>query len=75
MTSKLKHSQFIEEYVSEGPKIYAYKIVDSATGERKAVCKVKGFRFNYNVSQLVNFEVIKDKILGKTETEQVTVHT
>ena len=30
---------------------------------------------NYNASQLVNFEVIKDMILGKTETEQVTVHT
>ena len=24
---------------------------------------------------MVNFEVIKDVILGKTETEQVTVHT
>ena len=30
---------------------------------------------NYNASQLVNFDVIKDMILGKTETEQVTVHT
>ena len=41
MTSELKPSQFIEEYVSGGPKNYAYKIVDSATGERKTVCKVK----------------------------------
>ena len=30
---------------------------------------------NYNASQLVNFEVIKDMILWKIETEQVTVHT
>jgi len=75
MTSELKPSQFIEEYVSGGPKNYAYKIVDSATGERKTVCKVRGITLNYNASQLVNFEVIKDMILGKTETEQVTVHT
>ena len=30
---------------------------------------------NYNASQLVNFEVIKEMILGKSESEQVTVHT
>jgi len=75
MTSELKTSQFIEEYVSVGPKNYAYKIVDSATGERKMVCKVRGIRLNHNASQLVNFEVIKVMILGKTEREHVTVHT
>ena len=75
MTSELKPSQFIEEYVSGGPKDYAYKIVDSATDERKTVCKVRGITLNYNPSLLVDFEVIKDMILGKTETEQVTVHT
>jgi len=30
---------------------------------------------NCNASQLVNFEVIKEMILGKTETEQRTVYT
>ena len=65
MTSELRASEFIDEYVSAGPKIYAYKIVDSATGERKTVCKVRGITLNYNASHLVNFEVIKDMILGK----------
>ena len=32
MTSELGTSQFIKEYVSGGPKNYAYKIVDFATG-------------------------------------------
>jgi len=50
MTSELKPSQFIEEYVSGGPKNYAYKIFDSATGERKTVCKVGGITLNYNAS-------------------------
>jgi len=31
MTSELKRSQFIEEYVDGGPNNYAYKIFDSAT--------------------------------------------
>jgi len=42
MTSGLRPPKFIEEYVSGGPKNYAYKIVDSDTGERKSVCKVRG---------------------------------
>ena len=58
-----------------GPQIYAYKVVDSTTGERKTGCKVRGITLKYNASKLVNFEVIKDMILWKTETEQVTVHT
>jgi len=75
MTSQLKPSQFIEEYFSGGPKNYSYKIVDYATGERNTVCKVRGITLTYNASKLVNFEVIKDMNLGKTETEHVTVHT
>jgi len=74
MTSELKPSQFIEEYVRSGPKNYAYKIVDSATGERNTVCKVRGITLNYKASQLVNFEVTNETILVKTRTEQVTVH-
>ena len=41
MTSELKPSEYIEEFVSGGPKNYAYKVVDTVTGERKQVCKVR----------------------------------
>jgi len=74
MTSELKPFEFIEEFASGGPKYYAYKIVDTTTGERKTVCKVRGITLNYNASQLVNFDVIKYMILEKTE-DHVTVHT
>ena len=72
MTSELKSSEFIEEFVSGGPKNYAYKIVNTATDERKTVCKVRGITLNYNASQLVNFDVIRDIILKEEGT--VTVH-
>ena len=52
MTSELKPSEYIEEFVSGGPKNYAYKVVDSVTGERKHVCKVRGITLNYNASRL-----------------------
>jgi len=71
MTSELRPSVFIEA----GPKIYAYQIVESATGEQKTICKFRGMTLNYNALQLVNFEVIKDMPLGETERVQVTVHT
>jgi hypothetical protein len=71
MTSELKPSEYIEEFVSGGPKNYAYKVVDTVTGERKQVCKVRGITLNYNASHLVNFDVIRDMILGEERTVKV----
>ena len=74
MTSELKPAEYIEEFVSGGLKNYAYKVVDTSTGERKHVCKVRGITLNYNALHLVNFDVIRDMILGKEE-RTVTVHS
>ena len=62
------------EVVCTGPKNYAYKTYNSATGESKTVCKVRGITLNYSASQLVNFEKIKNMILSK-DNETVIVHT
>jgi len=67
MTLEPKPSQIIEEFVSGGPKNYAYKNFDSATNERKTVCKVRGITLNNNASRLVNFGDTRDMILGKGE--------
>jgi len=77
MTSELKPGEFICELVSGGQKNYAYKSVDSVTGEEKTVCKVRGITLNYSASQLVNFESIRRMILRGVggETDTVTVHT
>jgi len=55
MTSELKPSEFIKEFVIGEPKNYAYKTVHAAKGERKTVCKIRGITLNYSNSQLVNF--------------------
>ena len=59
MTSELKPGFHIIEFVSRGPKNYAYRIVYPMTGNREMVCKVRGITLNYMDSQTVNFEVIK----------------
>ena len=63
MTSELKGSEFISEFISGGPKNYAYKLCDLVTGGEKSVCKVREITLNYSTSQLVNFDTIKYMIL------------
>jgi len=42
MTSELRPSEAISEFVSGGPKNYAYRVLDSVTGTvGKTVCKVR----------------------------------
>jgi hypothetical protein len=75
MTSELQPNQYIEEFVSGGPKNYAYVMVDPVKTCRKTVCKVRGITLNYAVSQLVNFDLIKNMVLNADETATVNVHT
>ena len=75
MQSELKKDEIIVLVVCAGPKNYAYKTYNSATGESKTVCKVRGITLNYSASQFVNFEKIKDMILSKKGDETVIVHT
>ena len=65
MTSELKPNESISAFVSGGPKNYAYKTFNSVTGTEKAVCTVRGITLNYNDSQHVNFEKIKELILRR----------
>ena len=42
MTNELAPDEYISEFVSGGPKNYAYKITNARTSETKTVCKVRG---------------------------------
>jgi hypothetical protein len=73
MTSELKQGFHIDEFVSGWPKNYAYRTINSTTGEHDTVCKVRSITLNYSASRLVNFGIMRD-ILGGTESDRVTVH-
>jgi hypothetical protein len=78
MQNELKIGEYIEEFVSVGPKNYAYRVVIGidATKPVKRVCKVRGITLNYNASKLVNFDVIRKMILnGARSRDVMTVHT
>ena len=74
MTSELRPTEYVSEFVSSGPKNYAYTVIDTMTGRTDTVCKVRGITLNYSAKQLVDFDVIKAMNLG-TREPTVTVHT
>lgn len=58
-TSELGDEEYIDEFVSAGPKNYAFKINDGSTK-----CTIKGFSFSTDVDLKINFESIRDLVLG-----------
>lgn len=66
LTSELKPGQYIEEFVSLGPKTYAYR-----TNDNKSCAKVKGFSLNAHASEQLNFESMK----GMLRHEEVVTVT
>ena len=72
MTNELGPGEYIDEFVSGGPKNYAYKVMKS-DGSTKTVCKVRGITLNYTTSQIVNFETIREIVLNWTQRD--VVHT
>jgi len=49
-------------------------LLNTASGRSKTVCKIRTITMNYSASQLVNFEEVKDLILGMGKPT-VKVHT
>lgn len=62
-----KDGNFIDEFVSAGPKNYAYK-----TDKGVTKCTIKGFTLNYITSLKLNFDKIKE-IVQTDQLEKVPV--
>ncbi|CAM9215636.1 unnamed protein product, partial [Heterosigma akashiwo] len=55
---ELKESDWITEFVSSGPKSYAYKTKSG----KDDCCKVKGFQLNYANQLKINFDTMKEYV-------------
>ncbi|XP_063913325.1 uncharacterized protein LOC135129984 [Zophobas morio] len=64
---------YITEFVSGGPKNYAYEFLNANKGIIEPVCKVKGITLHYSNNQKVNFNVLKSMILDKEAPNVVEV--
>ena len=63
LTDELKKGDYIEEFVSGGPKNYGYR---SKTGKKE--CKVRGFTLNYRNAEVINFETMKNVVVTPEES-------
>jgi hypothetical protein len=54
---------YIEEFVSGGPKNYAFSVFCPSTRNSITKCKVKGVASNYENSKFVNFTSLRKMIL------------
>ncbi|CAF1110114.1 unnamed protein product [Brachionus calyciflorus] len=59
---KKKGANYITEFISAGPKNYAYKMDNGKTS-----CTVKGFTLNHISSLVVNFDSIRENVLNDRE--------
>jgi hypothetical protein len=66
LTNELPPHRYIEEFVSGGPKNYAYRLDNGVE-----VCKVRGFTLNFKNSQLINYQAIKDMVVNGKEGKTV----
>jgi len=64
-TSELEDDDYIEEFVSGGPKNYGYK-----TKKGKVECEVRGFRLNSKGKAQLNYDVMLQNMLDEIEHPQ-----
>ncbi|CAO4377618.1 unnamed protein product [Caenorhabditis nigoni] len=62
MTNEVPAGWKISEIVALAPKVYAYKMINTDTDEVKYISKAKGVTLNYETSEKVNFETMKQLI-------------
>jgi len=68
-------NDYTSEFVSGGPKNYAYKQCNSVKGEAMRVCKMQRITLSYKASLIVNFNTIKELELNGRSNTTITVRT
>ena len=61
-TSELSKDEYIEEFVSGGPKNYGY-----TTNQGHVECKVRGFRLNSEGKTQLNYDVMRQNVKDEIE--------
>ena len=60
---EFRSGSYIEEFVSGGPKNYAFSVFCPSTGKRTTKCNVKGITLNYENSKVVKFTSLRNMSL------------
>jgi len=63
----------LAEFLSRGPKNYAFSVFSPSTGKRTNKCKVIGITLNYESSKVVKFTSLKNMILEDAHLYMFTI--
>jgi hypothetical protein len=66
LTDEVPDNRIIE-FVTGGPKNYAYKIARPDKDGNTTICKVRGIALNYKNSLTINFDTIKDMVINNRD--------
>ena len=66
ITDEVPYNKIIE-FVTGGPKNYAYKIARPDKDGNTTICKVRGITLNYKNSLTINFDTIKDMVINNRD--------
>jgi len=81
MTNELKDfgpNAYIDEFVSGGPKNYAYKVMGTHDGNPSYCIKVRGISLTNSTAKQVNFETLKSlvhRFVKEKKEEEISVIT
>ena len=64
-TSELSKDEYIDEFVSGGPKNYGY-----TTNQGHVECKVRGFRLNSEGKTQLNYDIMRQNVLDEIQKPQ-----
>lgn len=66
---------YIDEFCSNGPKSYSYRVTNTASGVDVEVTKVKGIFINSKNSKIINFEALRNQILNPNPPDVAVTDT
>lgn len=66
---------YIVEFVSGGPKTYAYLVFSTNKNALVEVCKIKGLTLNLNTSKKLNFAQLKEMVLSEARLSVETTES
>jgi hypothetical protein len=66
LTDEVPDNRIIE-FITGGPKNYAYKIARPDKDGNTSICKVRGISLNYKNSLTINFDTIKDMVINNRD--------
>ncbi|XP_074026164.1 uncharacterized protein [Leptinotarsa decemlineata] len=68
--SEYGNGSYITDFVSGGPKLYAYRVYSPMRNKTFDIIKVKGITLNYNTYKQANFEKLRDMVINENASDE-----